>query len=259
MGTRERYTAGTPSWVELSTPDQDGAKSYYQALFGWEAQDTPIGENAVYTMLRQDGRHVGAITPQPSQQREAGVPPFWLTYITAQDADAVLARAGELGATVHAGPFDVFDAGRMGVLADPQGAFFAVWQPKEHIGAGLVNAPGAFSWAELAAADPAAAVGFYGDLFGWRAAPLESSPVPYWVVQNDDEHTIGGVRGTVDPEPPNWVVYFGCEAIEATLARATELGGQAVHEPVDIGAGMIVTIRDPQGAHFALYAGRFDD
>ncbi|WP_457832364.1 hypothetical protein, partial [Staphylococcus aureus] len=78
---------------------------------------------------------------------------MWNSYITVESADGTLERAAELGATVHTPAFDVLDAGRMGVLQDPQSAFVLVWEPKAHIGAGHVNAPGALTWNELATAD----------------------------------------------------------------------------------------------------------
>jgi uncharacterized protein len=260
MGNRERYTHGTPSYVELSTPDPEAAEQFYRALFGWDVDQQPIGEGAIYRMAKQDGRTVAAISPQQPQQRDAGVPPNWQTYVTVDDVDATLSRAGELGGTVHAGPFDVFDAGRMGVVQDPQGVFFAVWQAGRSIGSELVNAPGAYSWAELVTPDPEAAATFYGELFGWRFSPFEDSPSPYWIITNRDDHGIGGARPPQPQEPPYFLAYFGSDALEATVARVQELGGQALHEPFPVGdAGRVVTLKDAQGAVFALYAGNFEE
>src|SRR6202011_1960983 len=111
---------------------------------------------------------VAAVSQQPEQQRAAGVPPTWNSYISVQGADETLERAKQLGATVHAPAFDVMDVGRMGVVQDPQGAFFMVWEPKAHIGASLVNAPGALAWNELACTDKDVAHNFYSELFGWE-------------------------------------------------------------------------------------------
>src|SRR5947209_15487197 len=124
MGERTSYSPGAFSWTDLTTPDQDGAKRFYVELFGWEAEDQDIGQGMTYSMMKLGGRDVAAISPQPQQQRDAGAPPVWNSYITVESADDALARAGELGATVHAQAFDVFDVGRMGVVQDPQGAFF---------------------------------------------------------------------------------------------------------------------------------------
>jgi predicted enzyme related to lactoylglutathione lyase len=56
------------------------------------------------------------------------------------------------------------------------------------------------------------------------------------------------------------LVYFGAEDADATVARISELGGATLIEPMDLGdAGRIAIVQDPQGAVFALYAGRFED
>src|SRR6201986_4062246 len=178
MGERTQHSPGTFSWTDLNTTDQEGAKAFYSGLFGWEITDMPVGDASVYSMAAIDGNWVGAISPQPQQQRDAGVPPSWNSYITVDDADATAARAGELGANVHAPPFDVMDAGRMAVIQDPQGAFFMIWEPRKNIGAELVNAPGAFCWNELYTSDLEAAKRFYGELFGWQWEPFENSPDP---------------------------------------------------------------------------------
>jgi predicted enzyme related to lactoylglutathione lyase len=261
MGERTEYTPGTFSWTDLTTTDQEAAKSFYGELFGWEADDLPMGEGSYYSMMRLSGQSVAAISPQPQQLREAGAPPTWNSYITVASADESLERAKHLGATVHSPAFDVFDAGRMGVIQDPSQAFFAVWEPKENIGAGLVNMPGALSWNELATPDMDASAGFYTELFGWSVEPLQGSEMPYTVIKNSDGHTNGGIRPVTPPgAPPHWLVYFGTDDIEAGSARVSELGGSVLVEPMSIGpAGHISVAQDPQGAVFALYGGRFDD
>src|SRR5947208_5384192 len=134
-------------------------------------------------MAAIDGKWVGAISPQPQQQPEAGVPPAWNSYVTVTNVDETAAKAGELGSTVHAPPFDVMDAGRMAVIQDPQGAFFMLWQPNETRGAELVNEPGALCWNELASPDMDASAAFYRELFGWTIEPWEDSAQPYLIIQ----------------------------------------------------------------------------
>ena len=258
MSERTSYTPGTFSWADLTTTDQEDAKRFYSGLFGWETEDNPVGDGVVYTMAKLDGRDVGAISPQPTQQREAGVPAMWNSYITVTSADEALERARELGATVHAPAFDVLDAGRMGVVQDPQGAYFMVWEPRANIGAGLVNAHGALSWNELASPDPEASASFYSRLFGWSADPMEGVDPPYLVIKRSDGQTNGGIRAAASTEPCYWLVYFGTDDLEGSLAKVQELGGGTLVGPIAIGAGRFAAVQDPQGAVFALYTGDFD-
>jgi predicted enzyme related to lactoylglutathione lyase len=260
VGTRTSYTPGTFSWTDLTTTGQEAAKRFYGSLFGWEADDRPVGDGVYYSMMTLDGHDVSAISPQPAQQRDAGAPPTWNSYITVESADDTLARAAELGGQVHAEAFDVFDAGRMGVVQDPQGAYFLVWQPGQHIGASLVNAPAALSWNELHTPDLDAAEHFYGQLFGWTFEPFPVEET-YHVIRTADGHTNGGMSTGLPPDtPPHWLVYLGAEDADAYVARVGELGGATLVAPMDLGeAGRIAIVADPQGAIFALYAGRFED
>src|SRR3712207_2515296 len=136
MGKRETYDAGTFSWAELASTDANGAKDFYGKLFGWSYEDVPVGENAVYT-LASTGDGVAAALMQ------ADGPPRWNSYISVDDVDAATEKAQENGATVHAEPFDVMQAGRMSVIQDPTGGVVSLWQAGDRAGADVVNVHGA--------------------------------------------------------------------------------------------------------------------
>ncbi len=258
MGERTQYTPGTFCWTDLTTTDQAAAKGFYGGLFGWQADDIPVGEGVSYSLLRLDGKAVAAISPQPEQQRAAGVPPTWNSYVSVENADASAQRAAELGASVHAPAFDVMDAGRMAVLQDPQGAFVMLWQPRAHFGAQLVNVPGTLVWNELASPDIEASAAFYGELFNWTVTPFEGSAEPYLTIRTGDANN-GGIRPLSPPGvPPHWLVYFGTEDIETAVGAAGELGGATLVAPMDLPMGHFAVLRDPQGAVFALYEGELE-
>ena len=258
MGERTEYPPGTFSWVDLATSDQEAAKAFYGALFGWQAQDLPIGDGNLYSMMQIDGKNVAAISGQPQQQRDAGVPPLWNNYVTVESADATAQRAGELGGNLHAPPFDVMEAGRMAVIQDPQGAYVMAWEPRQNIGAGLVNVPGALVWNELQTPDPDASASFYSDLFGWQVTPFEGMPQRYLGIKVGERNN-GGITVANPPgTPPFWLAYFGVEDIEAGIAKVGELGGKVLAGPIDIQIAKLAVVQDPQGAVFALYAGELE-
>jgi uncharacterized protein len=257
MAERTKYAPGTFSWADLSTTDQEGAKTFYSGLFGWDAVDEPVGDGMTYSMMNIGGKPVAGISLQNEMQRQFGAPPAWNSYVTVESADDAADRAKKLGANVIAPPFDVMDVGRMAVIQDPQGGFFMVWEPKQHIGSGIVNAHGALSWNELATADLDASAEFYGQLFGWQAEPFEGMEFPYRVIQNAGKSN-GGIRPSQQNEPTYWLVYFGTDDIDASLAKATELGATTLVGATDIGMGKIAILQDPQGAVFALFAGDFE-
>jgi uncharacterized protein len=258
MADRSEYAPGTFCWAELATSDQAGAKAFYAGLFGWEADDRPVGDGVYYSMQSVGAKNVAAIAAQPEQQREAGVPPLWNSYVSVDSADAAAELAASLGATVHAPAFDVMDVGRMAVIQDPQGAYVMVWQPREHFGAGLVNAPGALTWNELQSPDPQASASFYGGLFGWSTEQAPGMSDVYLLVKNAGANN-GGIRELGPGMPPSWLVYFATDDIDAALAKVRELGGTTIVPTMDIGVAKIAVVSDPQGAVFALYAGALED
>jgi predicted enzyme related to lactoylglutathione lyase len=260
MAERTTYTPGTFCWTDLTTTDQEAAKAFYTALFGWSTNDFPVGEGAFYSIASLDGKSVAAIAPQPPAQRDAGAPPVWNSYVSVESADAAAARAKELGAAVHADAFDVMEAGRMAVIQDPQGAYFIVWEGKDTIGAELVNAAGAFTWNDLASPDLEGSGRFYSDLFGWTIEPMEGmGDMPYHVIKNSVGGGNGGIRPVMPPgAPPHWAVYFGTDDLGAALARLEQLGGRKLIGPMAVGPGMVAAVQDPQGAAFMLYEGEFE-
>jgi predicted enzyme related to lactoylglutathione lyase len=260
MAERTKYSPGSFSWTDLATTNQDAAKQFYGQLFGWEPVDYPMGEGVVYSMMQIGGKDVAAIAPQPEQMRDAGAPSAWNSYVTVESADAAVDRAEKLGATILGPAFDVMDVGRMAVIQDQQGGVFMVWEPKQHIGASLVNAPGALAWNELASTNMDASADFYRELFGWQIEPMEGAGgMPYLLIKNADGQMNGGIRPAQETEPTYWLVYFGADDIDTRMARAGELGGTTLVPTMDIGMGKIGVIQDPQGAVFALFSGNFDD
>jgi uncharacterized protein len=256
MGERSSHPPGTFSWVDLGTSDAGGAKAFYGALLGWDFDDVPVPDSPPYSMARIGGRSVAAVYGK----RDDAQPSAWLSYVTVEDADATAARAAELGGTVISPPFEVMDAGRMAVLQDPTGAVFAVWQPKQSIGAQLVNDVGALTMNQLNTTDPDAAQAFYGALFGWSFQQVASGEQDYWGINNGERLNGGMMPVPAGWEiPSHWLAYFTTADLDASVGQIRDLGGGVTVGPVPIPAGRFVVATDPQGAGFALFGGRVDD
>ena len=255
MQESPEYAPGTFCWVELGTTDGEAAKKFYTGLFGWDFNDNPIGPDMVYTMLKQDGKDVGALYQMSGEMTSQDIPPHWLSYASVASADETAAKAKELGATLMKEPFDVFTIGRMAVIQDPTGAVFALWEGKTQKGAGVVNVPNSFCWNELATPDAAKAGDFYTGLFGWGKNVQQMGPMTYTSFMNG-ERPAGGMYEP-SPEmgnvPPNWLVYFAVDDADATASKATELGATTIVPPADIPeTGRFAVLQDPQGAAFGI-------
>jgi predicted enzyme related to lactoylglutathione lyase len=258
MGKRTSYTPGTFSWVDLGTTDAAGARSFYTGLFGWEKEDTDAGDGSVYTVCRIGGDAVCALYGMADELRATGAPPSWTSYVTVERTDDAAARALELGGSVISEAFDVLDAGRMALLADPEGAAFAVWQPRARIGAERVNDVGCLCMNELATTDIEAARSFYEDLFDWTTEMIDTGPGGPVMVSVNNRGSLNATVSEGHGAPPHWRPYFTVESTEAAVERTRELGGGCLLEPVPIPDGSIAIARDPQGATFAFFEGPVD-
>ena len=61
-------------------------------------------------------------------------------------------------------------------------------------------------------------------------------------------------RGTNAALPPVWLVYITVPDIDASVSRCSELGGQILFAPKEMGSmGRYCVIQDPAGAVAALF------
>ncbi len=244
------YGPGVPLWVDVSSPDLDKTKAFYDSLFGWEGRTVPDPQAGGYTLFYLDGKNVAGAGPTfgPDQH------PAWATYISTEDADATVQKVKDAGGQVLAGPMDVMGQGRMAVMQDPTGAHFSIWQGQAHTGAELVNEPGAFCWNELYSRDVPAARDFYQKVFGWDAEESQMEMGPYTVFKVGDKPVAGGMdMGFLPPEvPPHWLVYFTVTNTEESSAKAKDLGATVLAGPQQTPMGPMAVIQNPVGAAFAI-------
>ncbi|TDC35203.1 VOC family protein [Micromonospora sp. 15K316] len=114
---------GSLTWPELTTRESDGAREFYGSVFGWTADEQPMGP-ITYTTWQLDGRPVAGMMPMVGEDW-GDLPSHWMVYFAVTDTDRVVAEAIRMGATLAVQPTDL-TRGRFAVLTDPQGAFFSV-------------------------------------------------------------------------------------------------------------------------------------
>lgn len=272
MTEPDRYIPGVPCWVDTSQPDPAAAVDFYGGLFGWDLVDSmPPDSPGAYFIARLGGGEVAAIGSLPD-----GAPPVavWNTYVWVVSADATAEKVRAAGGTVLNEPFDVFDAGRMAVFADPEGAVFCAWQPGRHRGATVVNEPGSLNFNTLNTRDPEGAKAFYGAVFDWET--LDVGGAQMWAMPAYGDFLearspglragmaeMGGPTGFENvvaslfpigadrPEmPAHWGVTFAVDDADAIAQRAAELGGTVDAAPFDGPWVRMTVITDPQGATF---------
>jgi predicted enzyme related to lactoylglutathione lyase len=255
MANVDKHSPGSFCWIELATTDQNGAKSFYANLFGWDPNDNPMGPDEFYTIFKLKGRDVAAGYTLRKDQLDRKVPVHWSLFVATESADQTAAKAAQAGGQILMPAFDVMDAGRMAVLLDPTGAVFTVWQPKQSPGLGITGEPGAFCWADLSTPSPERASKFYSALFDWKLEKGQNDPSGYLHIKNG-EHFIGGIppSHTDSKTPPHWLIYFMVADVAASAAKASQLGAKILMPPQNMeGVGTWAIVADPQGAVFSLF------
>lgn len=257
MSKRTSYTPGTFCWVDLSAHDMKTAGRFYADLLGWSVTEQDTAGGPPYAMFKRGEDVVAGMGQTSDEMKAQGVPPLWNSYVSVEDARATAKRVEALGGTVMFPVMDVMDAGAMTFVQDREGSVFAIWEPKQHHGATLVNEPGALCWNELYSRDLAAAQGFYGELFGWTFDSNEGpSGMKVTTIKNGDNYngTIIVMDERMAGLPTHWATYFAVEDCDAAVATVKAKGGKVHMPPMDIPQGRLATVADPQGAVFVVMA-----
>lgn len=247
-GTR---TPGRVVWRELMTTDVDRAKEFYGALFGWSFEDVDMGpEMPPYPIARLGDKQVAGIVRMPDG---AAFPPHWTSYVSVEDANAVVERCQQHGGSIAFGPIDVEGVGRLGTLVDFAGASISFLQPSMEDPAPGIPKTGELCWETLSTTDLERAKAFYGALFGWTAQP---GPGGSGFVLGVGPTMAEGVCDVqlAQGMPPMWVTYVAVEDLEAARQRSAELGGQVRVPLIEVPhVGRIAFVTDPTGGAIGLF------
>ena len=247
--TSVEIRAGQVVWHDLMTTDVEAARQFYGTLLGWDFNVWKPGEFDYPMIHIGDTDHGGISRQDPG----IGVPPHWRSYVRVDDVDAAAARAAAAGGTIVVEATDIPEVGRFAVIVDPQGAMIAPF-------AAAYEAPppqGTFVWEELHTTDPEAAKQFYGEVFGWQAGDMDMGDLgSYGMLGLSEEESVAGIFRKPDdqPGPAAWVTYIATADVDASTAKAIDLGATQILAPMTIkGVGRWSILVDPTGATFGLY------
>ncbi len=250
----QEHHVGKVIFVELVTPDLAAAKLFYGGLFGWTFRDIDAGGTA-YAEAMLSGHPVAGLFQKdvpPGEHRQ----PAWLTYFAVLDVDAAKQAALQHGAKVLFEPHSFPDRGREAVLADPQGAVFAVLASSSGDPPDLPADAGAWIWSSLITSDPDIDAVFYQTLFGYEVYDLPAQEGARHLMLASGGYARASVNSLPADRPndrPHWLNFVYVDDAVATTARVVALGGRVLVEPrADRAGGKIALVADPLGAPFGL-------
>ncbi|HYF72368.1 MAG TPA: VOC family protein [Nocardioides sp.] len=241
---------GEPIWIELFTPDVAGATAFYSRLFGWTARDAGP-EYGGYVTFERDGEQVAGC-----MRNDGGGVSAWNVYLESNDAADTVAMARANGGQVLVEAMQVGDLGHMAMVTDPAGAPVGIWQPLGMPGFAVRREVGAPAWFEVHSTDYDAVIPFYENAFGWTTHTVSDTPELRYTTLGRDEDARAGIMdatGHVDP-PSRWLCYLQVDDVDATLARALELGASRLPDtgPHDTAYGRLAALADPSGITFQV-------
>ena len=259
-----RKLQGSHIWYELMTSDPDSATVFYgRVVPGWTIGQ-PIGGEQDYRIIgRSDGGSAGGVLALTDDMRQHGARPIWMGYIGVDDVDGAASQIEAKGGKLLMPAFDI-PQGRIAMVADPQGNPFYIMKPTPPEGQqdaqSDVFSPDQaerVSWNELSTADPVAARGFYGDLFGWSSDDfMPMGELGEYRFFDHGSLRIGAVNGVMPGGHPGWRYYIRVPSIAKAVEAVKASGGTISMGPMEVpGGDMILIGNDPQGAEFALVGG----
>jgi uncharacterized protein len=251
------HHVGKVVWADLVTPDLDGAKRFYGALFGWTFRSVPGDSN--YALALLDGEPVAglfqkALAAGQSQQ------PAWLTFLAVRDVDAAQQGAVQHGGKVLFKAHNYPHRGRQVVLADPDGAVFAVLAAEGGDPPDYLAAPGEWIWSSLLVVNPKQETDFYKSLFGYDVYDLASEGgtedgAQHYILSSDSYARAGlnGLPADSMRRHPHWLNFVRVADAADAAEKAVALGGRVLVEPrIDRHGGRLAILADPSGAPFGV-------
>jgi len=244
-------------WHDLITDTPAESEAFYSELFGWEFESIGIGFGSVasanYKLIRQNGRLIGGLINQNQLDSDEDISQ-WVVLMSTDDIKRAVGIVADGGGTVFTPPTVLADRGQIAVVADPQGALFALLQTKD--GDPLDRDPELFDflWNELWTDDAAAAVTFYQRLVGYD---LEEEVVTniesYQYLSKDGVPRAGILSSPIDDLPPLWSTYVRVEDPAAITARVEALGGRILLPAQERSlGGQVALIAGPSGAGIVI-------
>jgi predicted enzyme related to lactoylglutathione lyase len=252
------YTIGQFVWRELFTKDVEAAKRFYTAMFGWTAEDRPMGPDWSYTIWKLGDKQIGGmmdVANMPAQAQD--VPPHWALYVSVPNVDEAAARAIAAGGKVLGECHEIPGVGRFAATQDPQGAILNLFRSASGDPEDVMPGTGEFCWENLSATNATESIAYYEKVVGWGSLPMEGSDgqtTLFTAAFQGKPTPLASVGQAPEGSTAHWGTFVGVESVKKATQKAVELGGKVYIERMEIpGTGAFGLIEDPTGAMIFVF------
>jgi predicted enzyme related to lactoylglutathione lyase len=247
------HHVGKVVWADLVTPDLNASEKFYGELFGWRFQSVRAGDTD-YVVAMLDGRPVAGMMQKPlgtDEHKQAS----WLTFIAVRDVDVVKRTALAHKAKLLVDSKTYGGRGRQAILADPEGAVFAILASSSGDSPDYLASPGEWIWSSLHAKDAGSEAAFYQELFGYDVYDVPTDDGLEHVILSTDDFARASANEHFDktPKHSHWLNFIRVQDATDLASKAVLLGGKILVQPhPDRHGGMVAVVSDPAGAAVGL-------
>jgi predicted enzyme related to lactoylglutathione lyase len=234
------------TWMDVTSTDVMSSRNFYTKLFTWLVRPLDLETAPGYALFLSGEEVVAGIDPITVDKG----PPAWTMFVDVHDIDRTAAVAAACGGTVSLTPVHLGELGVIAMIVDPRGATVGLWQSGALSPRAGMHFDGSLVEAALVTPDPAAAVDFYAQCFGWKATQNSLREL-----RVDNTRVRVRIRASSHTEN-SWTPILGSPDVEAARLLALSLGGRTVAQESDEFRDGHVRVADPLGAEFVLAPAR---
>lgn len=258
MNKTDQCGFGEFRWADAFVTDDDQAKAFYGALFGWSYHTEHMDNGMRYSQMFNSAtagsaKPVAGIGIKWSEDLKQ-CPNIWYCHILVRNVEQSVEKVLQAGGSAPTGIMDIMDVGRLATCLDDCGQVFCLWEPLTFAGAQAMKMNGALAWFELITKEPKNAIRFYESTLGWTANECELASGHYWVFKLDDV-PVAGMHGDLSQAGDNaqWMPYFQVAEVDAATANCTAMNGSLVYGPeVEQSVGSFAILSDDQHNLFGI-------
>ena len=117
---------GTIAWTDLTVPNADAVRDFYEAVIGWKPEPVSMGDYNDYNMTTPDGTPRVGVCHKRGMNKD--IPSQWMIYIKVDNLEQSIAKCKELGGKIIKEQKGEDGNLMFAMIEDPAGAVCALWK-----------------------------------------------------------------------------------------------------------------------------------